>query len=211
MSHCHSQQVRKLSTSSISSPFATMLEFLVNSRSSACHLWLSISFLMVCEIVSDYHDSWLITVGSIPLNIIGEELTQKQEVVTPKKIYIVPGNTSTPTSELSKNLLLCAAWTISRWLQIVVGYTFPSAQCTCTALLTVVNCMRYVASRHNQYMHAECLSMQTVHCFVLTVKLRSCKAVLVRSILGYIWTIRWETAIVKLMQVSGYLDDVSSK
>ena len=126
---CHSQQVRKLSTGSISSPNnATMLEFLVNSRSSACHLWLSISLLVVFQIFSDYHDSWFITVGSIPLNIIDEELTQKQEVVTPKKIYIVPGNTSTPTSELSKNLLLSAAWTISRWLQIVVGYTFRSAQ-----------------------------------------------------------------------------------
>ena len=172
---CHSQQVRKLSTSSISSPFATMPEFLVNSRSSACHLWLSITFLVVCEILSDYHDSWLITVGSIPLNIIDEELTQKQEVVTPKKIYIVPGNTSTPTSELSKNLLLSAAWTISRWLQIVVGYTFHSVQCT---LRSPFNCCQLYAIHSkstNQYMQAECLS-KTDHCFVFTAKLLKLKS-----------------------------------
>ena len=166
-----------------------MLEFLVNSRSSACHLWLSISFLMVFQIFSDYHDSWLITVGS------DEELTQKQEVVTPKKIYIVPGNTSTPTSELSKNLLLSAAWTISRWLQIVVGCTFRSAQCTCTAISTVANCIfscctccqlyfsyfnccqlyAIHSKSTNQYMQAECLS-KTDHCFVFTAKLLKLKS-----------------------------------
>ena len=126
------------------------------SRSSAFHLWLSISFLVVCEIFSDYHDSWLIKVGIIPLSILDEELTQKQEVVTSKKIYIVPGNKSTLTSELSKNLLLCAAWTISRWLQIVVGYTFRSAQCTFTKHLhSYFNCCQLYAicSKATQPVH----------------------------------------------------------